>query len=248
MSERDYHDRHYESDAAAIQGTPLFRRVHERSARHFLRVTGCGPTHRVLSLGCGDGTIERHLAPHVGEIVGIDVSSVAIAQARDGAAAAGLRNLSFQVSEEGAPRLAELGRFDCIAGFAFLHHLTDEQIAQTFAAAHAALPAGGCFYSSDPSTRRLIGLFTRLVRKTYERFHSPEERELEPEWLARMAAQAGLQPTIHYVDYFLGPLAWLAPHTPRAVVPALAGLDATALALPLARRYASSFSVLARRR
>ena len=247
MSERDYHDRHYESDAAAIQGTPLFSRVHQRAARQFLRATGCGPTHRVLSLGCGDGTIERQLAPHVGEIVGIDVSSVAIAQARAGAAAAGLRNLSFQVCEEGTPRFAELGRFDCIAGFAFLHHLGDEQIAQTFAAAHAALPSGGCFYSSDPSTRRLIGLFTGLVRKTYQRFHSPEERELEPEWLAGMAAQAGLQPTIHYVDYFLGPLAWLAPGMPRAVVGPLAALDAVALSLPLLRRYASSFSVLARR-
>ena len=248
MSERDYHDRHYESDAAAIQGTPLFRRVHERSARHFLRATGCGPAHRVLSLGCGDGTIERHLAPHVGEIVGIDVSSVAIAQARDGAAAAGLRNLSFQVSEEGTPRFGELGRFDCIAGFAFLHHLTDEQIEQTFAAVQAALPAGACFYSSDPSTRRLIGLFTRLVRKTYEQFHSPEERELQPEWLAGMAAKAGLQPSVHYVDYFLGPLAWLAPGTPRGAVSALAALDGAALAVPLLRRYASSFSLVARRR
>jgi SAM-dependent methyltransferase len=247
MSERDYHDRHYESDAAAIQGTPIFRRVHERAAQLFLRATGCGPGHRVLSLGCGDGTIERHLAPHIGEIVGIDVSPVAVAQARAGAAAAGLRNLSFRLSEEGAPRFGELGPFDCIAGFAFLHHLTDEQIAQTFAAAHAALPSGGCFYSSDPSTRRLIGLFAGLVRKTYDRFHSPEERELEPEWLARTAARAGLQPAIHSIDYFLGPLAWLVPGMPSAAVPALAALDAAALSLPLVRRYASSFSLLARR-
>lgn len=247
MSERDYHDRHYESDAAAIQGTPLFRRVHQRAARQFLHATGCGPQHRVLSLGCGDGSIERHLAVHVGEIVGIDVSSVAIAQARAGAAAAGLRNLSFEVCEEGAPRFTDFGRFDCIVGFAFLHHLGEEQIAQTLAAANAALPFGGCFYSMDPSNRRLIGLFAGLVRKTYERYHSPDERELKPERLAAMAAQAGLQPTIEYVDYFLGPLAWLAPGTPGGLAPALAALDAAALALPVVRRYASSFSLLARR-
>jgi hypothetical protein len=48
------------------------------------------------------------------------------------------------------------------------------------------------------------------------------------------------------VDYFLGPLAWLAPGVPSAAVGALAGLDAAALAVPLLRRYASSFSLLAR--
>ena len=77
MNERDYHDHHYEADAAAIQGTPIFRRVHDRNARDFLRAAGAGPRHRILSLGCGDGSIERRLAPHVGEIVGLDVSSVA---------------------------------------------------------------------------------------------------------------------------------------------------------------------------
>ena len=51
---------------------------------------------------------------------------------------------------------------------------------------------------------------------------------------------------IVYVDYFLGPLAWLAPGTPGWLVPPLAALDGAALALPLVRRYASSFSLFAR--
>ena len=70
MNERDYHDHHYEADAARIQGSELFRRVHQRGARQFLHATGAGRAHRVLSLGCGDGSIERHLAPHVAELVG----------------------------------------------------------------------------------------------------------------------------------------------------------------------------------
>lgn len=246
MNERDYHDHHYEAEAG-IQRTALFGRVHDRAARDFLRATGAGKQHRVLSLGCGDGSIERRLAPHVGQIVGLDISAVAIGQARAAAEAAGLRNLSFAVSDAGGLRLEGLGRFDAIAAFAFLHHLEDGAIRDTLAEARKALPAGGAFYSCDPSRRRLIGLFAGLVRATYERYHSPDERELDPATLAALALQAGFsRAAIGYVDYFLGPLAWLAPGTPRWLGPALGALDRAALGIPLLRRYASSFSLLAR--
>ena len=246
MNERDYHDHHYAVEAAAIESSALFARVHRRTAREFLRRSGIGPGHRVLSLGCGDGAIEQLLAPQVGELVGIDVSGVAVERARARARNAGLRNLSFLVSEGNAPRFGELGRFDAIAAFAFLHHLRDGAIGETLAAARDVLRPGGVFYSIDPSRRRLVGLFTGLVRASYERHHSPDERELDPGVLAALASGAGLAPTVGYVDYFLGPLAWLAPGTPRWLTPALEALDNAALAVPPLRRYASSFSLLAR--
>lgn len=246
MGERDYHDLHYESEAARIQGTPLFARVHDRSARDFLLRTGVGRAHRLLSLGCGDGSIERRLSPYVGEIVGSDVSPVAIERARAQSKQAGLANVSFLVSNPGEPVPAGLGQFDCIAAFAFLHHLDDAAIRETLHAARAALRPGGVFYSSDPSRRRLVGLLAGLVRATYERYHSPDERELDPETLLAFAEQAGFTgQRIAYVDYFLGPLAWLAPRTPSGLVPILAALDAMALAVPLVRRFASSFSLAA---
>ena len=246
MNERDYHDHHYEAEAG-ITRTAVFGHVHDRAARDFLRATGAGKQHRILSLGCGDGSIERRLAPHVGEIVGLDISAVAIGQARTAAEAAGLRNLSFAVSDAGSLRLESLGRFDAIAAFAFLHHLEDGAIRDTLVQARRALPAGGAFYSSDPNRRRLIGLFAGLVRATYERYHSPDERELDPATLAALALLAGFsRAAIGYVDYFLGPLAWLAPGTPRWLAPALGALDGAALCVPLLRRYASSFSLVAR--
>lgn len=247
MNERDYHDQHYAAEAAAIEGSALFERVHDRAARQFIRCTGIGQSHRVLSLGCGDGSIERRLAPHVGEVVGIDISSVAIQQALARAESAGLRNLSFVVSDGDSWRIDHLGQFDAVAAFAFLHHLEDSAIRATLLAARRALRPRGLFYSSDPSRRRLIGLFAGLVRKTYDRYHSPDERELEPEAIAALATQAGFsRPVIGYTDYFLGPLAWVAPGTPRWLAPGLAVLDNLALSLPLLRRYASSFSLLAR--
>lgn len=247
MSERDYHDDHYESEAGRIFGSPIFGRVHDRAARDFLRCTGSGRQHRILSLGCGDGSIERRLAPHVGEIVGTDISAVAIEQARAKSRPAGLPNLSFRVADPGKASLEDLGRFDVIAAFAFLHHLDDGGIRDMLIAARKALRAGGLFYSADPSRTRLIGLFAGLVRKTYDRYHSPDERELEPGALAALAVQAGFsRPAIGYTDYFLGPLAWLAPGTPSWLAASLEAMDNLALSIPLARRYASSFSLLAR--
>jgi len=241
MNERDYHDQHYAAEAAALEGSALFERVHDRVARQFLRATRVGSAHRLLSLGCGDGSIERRLAPHVGEVVGIDISSVAIAQARARAQLAGLRNVSFAVADAGSLRL---GQFDVVAAFAFLHHLDDAAIAATLLAARRALRSEGLFYSADPSRRRLVGLFTGLVRRTYERYHSPDERELDPEALVALATQAGFsRPEIEYRDYFLGPLAWLAPGTPRWLAPSLEAIDNALLRVPILRRYASSFSL-----
>lgn len=245
MNERDFHDRHYASEAAVIEASALFTRVHDRAARQFLRASGIGPGQRLLSIGCGDGAIELRLASHVGEVTGVDISGVAVARARLRARAAGVRNAVF--AESDGSRLAEFGAFDAVAAFAFLHHLDDRAIAATLLAARRALPRGGVFYSTDPSRRRLVGLFAGLVRAAYERHHSPDERELDPGALAGLAAQAGfVTASISYTDYFLGPLAWLAPRTPSWLGSPLEVLDNAALHVPLLRRYASSFSLLAR--
>ena len=238
MNEREYHYQHY-AEEAALFTTPLFRRVHERAARQFLRATRAGRGQRVLSLGCGDGSIERLLAPHVGSVLGVDISPVAIEQAR--ARSTKFPNLAFKTGEGWAD-----GPYDAVAAFAFLHHLDDDAIRATLRAARAALRPGGVFYSSDPSSRRLVGLFRGLVRKTYEHYHSPDERELDVHALKEHAAQAGFtRVEVQYSDYFLGPLAWLVPGAPRWLAAPLEGLDNLALAVPLARRYASSFSLCA---
>lgn len=243
MSEREYHDAHYAREASAIFESPLFARVHDRVARDFLARTRAGGRHRVLSLGCGDGSIERRLAPHVRQIVGVDVSAVAVAQAQ----AKALPNASFTVSAGAADELRRLGQFDVIAAFAFLHHLDDKAIAATLRAARGMLRPGGVWYSADPSRRRLVRLFAPLVRAAYDRHHSPDERELDPAALAALASEAGFErPQIFYTDFFLGPLAWLAPGTPASLALTLQALDNAALAVPLVRRFSSSFGMTAR--
>ena len=246
MNEREFHDHHYEAEAARIQHSALFTRIHDRVARRFLRATGADRRHRILSLGCGDGSIELRLAAHVAQVVGLDISSVAIEHACAKAASAGRPNVSFAGAAPGGSRTEDLGQIDVIAALAFLHHLDDAAIRDTLLAARGALRPGGVFYSADPNRRRLVGHFAGLVRRAYDRHHSPDERELDPDMLAALSAQMGFKPVIDYVDYFLGPLAWLAPGTPAWLAPALETLDNAALGVPLLRRYASSFSLLAR--
>ncbi|HYY62835.1 MAG TPA: class I SAM-dependent methyltransferase [Burkholderiales bacterium] len=247
MNEREFHDRHYEAEAERLLGSALFERVHDRAARQFLQATGVGRAHRLLSLGCGDGSIERRLAPHLGEIVGFDISPVAVRRAKEKCASAGLANVAFYVGDTAALRGGELGQFDVVAAFAVLHHLGEREIGETLAAARQCLGTGGIFYSTDPSRFRMVRLFARFVRATYERYHSPEERELDPAALATLAERAGFaRVVIGYSDFFLGPLAWLAPKTPRSLASMLEALDNLALKVPLVRRGASSFSLLAR--
>lgn len=247
MREREHHDHYYGHDAARIFESPLFRRVHERAARQFLRVTGIRRTDRILSLGCGDGALELRLAPFAAEIVGIDVSPVAIERARARAQTAACANVSFFVSDLASRPPGASGRFDVVVAFAFLHHLADQAIRDTLRAARRSLRDGGIFYSTDPSRRRLVRWFSGFVRTTYDRYHSPGERELDPEGIATLAEAAGLRSiTLGYADYALGPLAWLAPGTPRWLAPILEVLDDAALSIPVVNRYASSFRLMAR--
>ena len=212
----------------------------------FLRATGAGRQHRILSLGRGDGSIELRLAARVAQVVGLDIAGVAIEQARAKAAAADARILSFAVSDGDSSGMERFGQFDVVAAFALLHHLDDAAVRDILLAASKVLRQGGIFYSADPNRRRLVGYFAGLVRPAYDRYHSPDECELDPDMLAALAMQAGFRPVIGYADYYLGPLAWLAPGTPGWLVPGLAAVDNLALSMPFVRRYASSFSLLAR--
>src|SRR5437588_8758510 len=91
--------------------------------RRILKLTGAGKNSRVLSLGCGIGDTELLLAPHVGEIVGIDLSPAAIRQARADADRLGIPNARFEQGTSAS------GRFDVVIAVFFLHHLPDAELA-----------------------------------------------------------------------------------------------------------------------
>src|SRR6516225_5433007 len=87
--ELEYHEKLYSGFAQSHFACPAVRALREHLARRILAATGASSRSRVLSLGCGIGDTELLLAPRVAEIVGVDLSSAAVRQARTDAARLG---------------------------------------------------------------------------------------------------------------------------------------------------------------
>lgn len=247
MSERDYHDQFYGADAERIFSSPLYRALLEAHAGFLAAATPGLAGARVLSLGCGDGRRELAMAPAVGEIVGIDLSPVAIDLASRRAAELGLTNVRFEVGDSVQLPAGWQG-FDAVWCAGILHHLSDAEMPALLGAARGALRSGGRFISMDPNARRAVNLFKPVFRGAYDRHHSADERELRPDAVARLVASVGFADVeVRYTDAFISPLAWLFPRLTAPLAPALAGLDRLLVRAPLICRLSSGFAVLARR-
>src|SRR6185295_19082015 len=91
-----YHEKLYSGFAQTHFAKPAVRALRAHMVGRILAITGAGRRSRVLSLGCGIGDTELLLAPHVAEVVGVDLSPAAIRQARADAQRLGIANARFQ--------------------------------------------------------------------------------------------------------------------------------------------------------
>jgi SAM-dependent methyltransferase len=237
-----YHEELYSGFAQQHFAKPAVRELRARMVRRVLRATGAGKGSRVLSLGCGIGDTELLLAPHVREVVGIDLSPAAVRQASADAARLAIANARFV---EGSIEQAGSG-FDVVMAIFFLHHLPDEALAALPAAVRSMLVKGGVFYSLDPSRHRLSGMVGRLlIPKLMEKYQTEDERELEPKWTGDLFASAGFDTRMSYFDFVSSPLAGLFPAW-RFGYRCARVVDDALVRLPLVKRLGSNFEVLAR--
>ena len=238
--ELEYHEKLYSGFAQNHFARPAVRALRAHMVRHILAVTGAGKASRVLSLGCGIGDTELLLAPHVGEVTGIDLSPAAIRQARADTAAKGIRNARF---EQGTS--AE-GSFDVTIAIFFLHHLPDAELAALPHRLREQLTPGGMFYSLDPSRRRLSGVVGRLlIPKLMKRYQTEDERELEAEETGALFRAAGWETRVGMYDFGSSPLAGLFPGWGAGYRMARR-LDDWLLRVPALARRGSNFEVIAR--
>lgn len=120
--EREFHDRAFAENVRA-------------SAGRFYSVTGSmfawyedalslpAPGARALEYGCGPGSRAFHLARAGAEVVGIDISPVAIEQASERGRAEGLADrLEFKVMDAEHLEYPD-SSFDIVCGSGILHHL-----------------------------------------------------------------------------------------------------------------------------
>lgn len=237
-----YHEKLYSGFAQTHFARPAVRALRAHMVQRILRIlsmSGAGENSRVLSLGCGIGDTELLLAPHVREIVGVDLSPAAIRQARADAQRLGIRNARFEEGGEAS------GRYHAVIAIFFLHHLPDSVLAALPSKLSQWLEPGGVFYSLDPSRDRLSGVVGRkLIPGLMKKYQTADERELEAGATAGLFRHAGFTVRTGMYDFGSSPLAGLLPGW-RFGYRLARALDDLLLKMPALRRRGSNFELIA---
>jgi SAM-dependent methyltransferase len=121
--ERSFHDERYGRDDARRRAEKFYESGDASSERYRARLAEIPAGTRVLEYGCGTGSAAFDLAARGVDVLGIDISPVAIEVARATAEALGVdRHASFAVMNAEALELDDAS-FDVICGSGVLHHL-----------------------------------------------------------------------------------------------------------------------------
>ncbi|MBI5944974.1 MAG: class I SAM-dependent methyltransferase [Chloroflexi bacterium] len=218
----------------------------ERELFSLLNQAGTQQLGRVLSLGCGDGQFELLLARYAEQVIGLDLSPEAIASANQTARRLGVENVSFHCMP--LEDLEWSDTYDVIVCLAILHHVPPVDVPGLLESVSKHLIPGGLFYSQDPNRRGVLRSIGRIILgRNYDRFHSPDERELDPLELLGQLQSSGFE-TVHvgFIDLTLIPALFVLPNGPDWPMYLMLWADWIWCHSPLAR-WASGFFASARR-
>jgi SAM-dependent methyltransferase len=242
-SEIAFFANYYENTAYNLTG---WRLRLNRELHSLRRVLGNQKPKRVLSIGCGDGAFEIQLAPFAEHITALDLSPQAIQVAQQTAAKAKVTHVDFRCLS--FADLAWNEKFDVIICLAFLHHVREPDLPDFLKQVYTHLEPGGFFYSQDPSIHGVLRKIGRvLLGSNYDKYHSPDERELDPAELKLLLKSAGFSTVeIDYIDLTLIPMLYILTTGPDWPLYLCAGLDWLWCRSPVAR-WASGFKAISRK-
>ncbi len=243
-NEVDFFSKYYEDH----QYNPTGWRLRlQRELHSLLREAGTDRLGRVLSLGCGDGQFELMLAPYADLVVGIDLSPEAITSANETAKAWGVKNAKFRC--QALEDLEWSETYDVVVCLATLHHVPPDDVPVLLHRVLKHLSIGGLFYSQDPNRRGILRAIGRILPANfYDRFHSQDERELEPTELLKQLCDAGFDNVhIGYIDLTLIPGLFVLSRGPAWPMYLMLWVDWLWCHSPFAR-WASGFFASARRK
>jgi SAM-dependent methyltransferase len=157
--EREYHDDRFAHDTRARAAKYYTDSSASRRAYQYL-LDEIPSGAMVLEYGCGTGSAAFDLARRGVDVVGVDLSSVAITEAARAAASAGLHRARFEQMNAEALAFREES-FDTVCGSGVLHHL---ELRSAFAElARVLKPSGGACFFEPMGHNPLINLYRRLT-------------------------------------------------------------------------------------
>ncbi len=156
--ERDFHDHRYADDPRVRLGAVY--RAAIAAQQHYLDLAAeLGTGADVLELGCGGGVISRTLGPVARSVVGIDLSPVAVDQARASAAEPGA-DVDFRVMDAESLTFGD-DSFDLVCGSGILHHVDLERALSQIV--RVLRPGGSALFLEPLGHNPLINAFRRVT-------------------------------------------------------------------------------------
>lgn len=145
--ERDFHNQRFADDSGREART---RRFYDAISYGFAlyrqRVSEESRGRRVLEYGCGTESLAFDLSHIANQVIGIDISDVAINQAQYTLSQRGLANVQFVVDNAEAMQLPDAA-IDVVAGSGIVHHL---DIPKSMRELRRVLRVGGIAIFAEP--------------------------------------------------------------------------------------------------
>jgi SAM-dependent methyltransferase len=181
--ERDFHNQRYSDDSERGERLGrLYEGIANGFEAYWERVRKVADGRRVLEFGCGTGGNALALASHAREVVGIDISRVAVDLASRIAEAKGVRNVQFRVENAEDVKLPD-GAVDVVAGVGIIHHLNIEN---AIAEVRRLLSDQGVALFAEPMAHNPV---LNWYRSRTPHLRSPDEHPLTVSDLRLMASR-----------------------------------------------------------
>jgi ubiquinone/menaquinone biosynthesis C-methylase UbiE len=231
--EREFHNLRFEDDSEReLRVGKFYSAIDYGFAYYRERVLQESKDRRLLEYGCGNASLGFDVAPIAEEVIGIDISDVAIEQAQRIAAAKQLANVRFVVDNAESMRQADKS-VDVLAGSGIVHHL---DIPRAMREVRRVLKDGGLAIFAEP-----LGHNPAV---NWYRNRTPEIRTAdEHPLLARdlkLMAQGFRKCKVTYFGFIAPVLGFLSPKTnPKSPLTKFVwGLDKLTCRIPGLKRYA----------
>ncbi len=129
-----------------------FDRSGARDAALFFESEGelLTPSTTVLDIGCGIGRMDRHVAPRVKKLIGIDVSGEMVRRARE--RLADLKNVEFVEGDGRSLAPIASGSIDLVFSHIVFQHMPKSVMREYCREVHRVLASGGHFLFQVPET------------------------------------------------------------------------------------------------